>query len=96
MPSTRLEAELLARAKSVRHGHVAINEHGTPASWRHFATDEGGVTGRHQTQFDDTGLGPAGHHAACSLLPRLPESVGGRDCTASIDLDTSSITPPPN
>lgn len=28
-----------------------------------------------------------------SLLPRLPESTGGRDCEAHIELDTCGISP---
>ena len=33
MPSTPLERELLERAASVRHGHVALTASGEPRSW---------------------------------------------------------------
>ena len=80
MPSTSLESKLLAEAAAVKHGHVGRAADGAPVSW-----------GRH---LSEAARGSPTVDGRCvSYLPELPESSGGRGCTAHIDLDTCGIAP---
>ncbi|KAH8071730.1 dihydrolipoyl dehydrogenase [Aureococcus anophagefferens] len=80
MPSTSLESKLLAEAAAVKHGHVGRAADGAPVSW-----------GRHLSEAARGS--PAVDGRCVSYLPELPESSGGRGCTAHIDLDTCGISP---
>ena len=80
MPSTSLESKLLAEAAAVKHGHVGRAADGAPVSW-----------GRHLSEAARGS--PAVDGRCVSYLPELPESSGGRGCTAHIDLDTCGIAP---